>query len=37
VPAARRDTLVARREDDGTYRWDIWMQTARETVFFDYR
>jgi len=37
VPAARRDTLVARKEDDGRYRWDIWMQTARETVFFDYR
>ena len=37
VPAARRDTLVARKEDDGTYRWDIWMQTAKETVFFDYR
>jgi protocatechuate 3,4-dioxygenase alpha subunit len=37
VPAARRDTLIARKEDDGTYRWDIWMQTARETVFFDYR
>jgi protocatechuate 3,4-dioxygenase alpha subunit len=37
VPAARRDTLVARREDDGTYRWDIWMQTDNETVFFDYR
>jgi protocatechuate 3,4-dioxygenase alpha subunit len=37
VPAARRDTLIARREDDGTYRWDIWMQTDKETVFFDYR
>ena len=37
VPAARRDTLVARKEDDGTHRWDIWMQTESETVFFDYR
>jgi len=37
VPAARRGTLVARKEDDGTYRWDIWMQTDKETVFFDYR
>jgi protocatechuate 3,4-dioxygenase alpha subunit len=36
VPAARRDTLVARKEGDGTYRWDIWMQTDKETVFFDY-
>ncbi|WP_449406215.1 hypothetical protein [Massilia phosphatilytica] len=36
VPPARRDTLVARKEGDGTYRWDIWMQTDKETVFFDY-
>jgi len=36
VPAARRDTLVARKDGDGTYRWDIWMQTDKETVFFDY-
>jgi protocatechuate 3,4-dioxygenase alpha subunit len=37
VPAARRDTLIARKESEGTYRWDIWMQTEKETVFFDYR
>jgi protocatechuate 3,4-dioxygenase alpha subunit len=37
VPADRRDTLVARKDGDGTYRWDIWMQTDKETVFFDYR
>jgi protocatechuate 3,4-dioxygenase alpha subunit len=37
VPAARRDTLVARKDGEGTYRWDIWMQTDKETVFFDYR
>jgi protocatechuate 3,4-dioxygenase alpha subunit len=37
VPTGRRDTLVARKQDDGTYRWDIWMQTDKETVFFDYR
>lgn len=37
VPAARRATLVARKDGDGTYRWDIWMQTDKETVFFDYR
>lgn len=36
VPADRRSTLVARRQADGRYRWDIWMQTERETVFFDY-
>lgn len=38
VPAARRDTLVARRTDtaDGVvYRFDIHMQGPRETVFFD--
>jgi len=38
VPAERRDTLVAQREDtdDGTvYRFDIHMQGVRETVFFD--
>jgi len=36
VPAARRDTLVAHKDGDGRYRWDIWMQTDKETVFFDY-
>ena len=36
VPAARRATLVARKQADGEYRWDIWMQTDKETVFFDY-
>lgn len=38
VPAQRRDTLVARREEtaDGiVYHFDIHMQGARETVFFD--
>jgi protocatechuate 3,4-dioxygenase alpha subunit len=37
VPAARRATLVARKDGEGTYRWDIWMQTEKETIFFDYR
>jgi protocatechuate 3,4-dioxygenase alpha subunit len=37
VPAARRDTLIARKDGEGRYRWDIWMQTEKETVFFDYR
>lgn len=38
VPEDRRDTLVAPREEtaDGiVYRFDIHMQGARETVFFD--
>lgn len=35
VPAERRATLVAQREADGRYRWDIRLQGARETVFFD--
>jgi protocatechuate 3,4-dioxygenase alpha subunit len=34
VPAARRDTLLAQRGDDG-YRFDIRIQGERETVFFD--
>jgi len=36
VPAARRDTLIAQRQADGSYRWDIHLQGARETVFFDF-
>jgi len=38
VPAARRATLVARREVTGAgpqYRFDIYMQGDKETVFFD--
>jgi protocatechuate 3,4-dioxygenase alpha subunit len=38
VPAGRRDTLIAKREQSpaGTiYRFDIRMQGAQETVFFD--
>jgi protocatechuate 3,4-dioxygenase alpha subunit len=34
VPAARRDTLLAQRTDDG-YRFDIRLQGPGETVFFD--
>ncbi|HEX5342555.1 MAG TPA: protocatechuate 3,4-dioxygenase [Duganella sp.] len=37
VPAARRATLLAERQPDGSYRWDIHMQGERETVFFDYK
>jgi len=36
VPADRRDTLVAKKTDDGQYRWDLRMQGERETVYFDY-
>jgi protocatechuate 3,4-dioxygenase, alpha subunit len=36
VPAARRPTLIARRTADGHYRWEIRLQSDRETVFFDY-
>jgi protocatechuate 3,4-dioxygenase alpha subunit len=34
VPPARRDTLLARKESGG-YRFDIVLQGAGETVFFD--
>ena len=36
VPEARRATLLARKTGENAYRWDIWMQTENETVFFDY-
>ncbi|MYM21981.1 protocatechuate 3,4-dioxygenase [Duganella sp. FT135W] len=36
VPAARRATLLAARQANGSYRWDIHMQGEHETVFFDY-
>ncbi len=39
VPAARRDTLIARRDAQANgvtvYRFDVRMQGERETVFFD--
>jgi len=37
VPAERRATLIATREQGGTatYRFDIHLQGDRETVFFD--
>jgi protocatechuate 3,4-dioxygenase alpha subunit len=35
VPPARRSTLVAARIADGRYRFDIVLQGAGETVFFD--
>ena len=36
VPEERRATLLARKTGDEQYHWDIWMQTEKETVFFDY-
>ncbi|WP_456268587.1 protocatechuate 3,4-dioxygenase subunit alpha [Kushneria sp. AK178] len=36
VPAERRATLLARCEADGVYRFDIHLQGARETVFFEH-
>ncbi len=36
VPEARCATLLARKTGENAYRWDIWMQTEKETVFFDY-
>jgi protocatechuate 3,4-dioxygenase alpha subunit len=36
VNPERRLTLVARKTGSNEYRWDIWMQTDKETVFFDY-
>ncbi|MBF7014879.1 protocatechuate 3,4-dioxygenase subunit alpha [Novosphingobium resinovorum] len=35
VPEERRDTLIARRREDGTWWFDIVIQGERETVFFD--
>jgi len=36
VPSERRPTLVARKTAPGVYHWDIWMQSDKETAFFDY-
>jgi protocatechuate 3,4-dioxygenase alpha subunit len=36
VPERRRPSLIARKTGPGAYRWDIWMQTDKETAFFDY-
>ena len=35
VPLDRRDTLIARKRDDGVWWFDIAVQGDRETVFFD--
>jgi protocatechuate 3,4-dioxygenase alpha subunit len=36
VPEERRATLIARKIGPAAYEWDIHMQGANETVFFDY-
>lgn len=36
VPEERRATLIARKIGPGAYEWDIHMQGANETAFFDY-
>jgi len=36
VPQQRRDTLIAKKQADGSYLWNINMQGAQETAFFDY-
>jgi protocatechuate 3,4-dioxygenase, alpha subunit len=35
VERARRGTLIAVAEPEGHLRFDVWLQGARETVFFD--
>ncbi len=37
VPAERRDTLIAREQRDGTYRFDIRLQGEGETVFLEFQ
>lgn len=34
VPAQRRGTLIAKNNGGGSYRWDVILQGANETVFF---
>ena len=32
---ARRETLIAKKDGEGRYRWDVILQGKNETVFFD--
>ena len=34
MPAERRHTLIAQREGDDSFRWDVVLQGTNETVFF---
>jgi protocatechuate 3,4-dioxygenase alpha subunit len=36
LPADRRETLLARQDAPGSYRFDVRLQGERETVFLDY-
>jgi protocatechuate 3,4-dioxygenase alpha subunit len=36
VPEERRQTLIASKSGPASYQWDMWMQSDKETVFFDY-
>lgn len=36
VPAARRSTLIAARKGAGVFEWNVVLQGANETVFFDF-
>jgi protocatechuate 3,4-dioxygenase alpha subunit len=37
VPAERRATLLAKKDESGVYQWNVILQgTDAETVFFDY-
>ena len=36
VPVERRSTLIARKTADGTLEWNVILQGADETVFFDF-
>lgn len=33
--SARRNTLIAKKDGEGRYRWDVSLQGKNETVFFD--
>jgi len=34
IPAERRRTMIARRDEDNTFRWSVILQGSEETVFF---
>jgi protocatechuate 3,4-dioxygenase alpha subunit len=37
APEARRATLIATKESENRYRWNLRLQGAQETVFFEYK
>ncbi len=36
IPSARRATLIAAKAAEGALQWNVYLQGANETVFFDY-